>query len=121
MSPARSPNSHHSTLILPRGQLIGPTTHAECDEFLNSYKPSVADTTYGPWYWCQIGAKAKDGASKPAEDLDEDDSTRVKFEEKGKQLVDDLVAQCKHIKVRRRGWSDVLVPAQLHNWCGHYN
>lgn len=50
--------------------------------------------------------KAKEGdgvqADKPAEDLDEDDSKRVKLDKKGKVLVDDLVKQCQHIKVLLR-------------------
>ncbi|BGP25805.1 translation Initiation factor eIF-4e-like domain protein [Rhodotorula toruloides] len=81
------------------GALIGPATNAECDEFLNAYKPSAADQKYGPWYWVQFG-KEEDGvkAEKPAEDLEEGDSNRVKLEKKGKVLVDDLVKQCQHIK-----------------------
>ncbi|GJN90261.1 hypothetical protein Rhopal_003262-T1 [Rhodotorula paludigena] len=71
---------------------------SEVDDFLSKYPPSKENemVSLGGWYWCHM--KEEGGTAKPAEDLDDDEPNRTKFEKAVAPLVDKLTADCAHIK-----------------------
>lgn len=77
---------------------MGPSTKQEIDDFLSKYPPSKENemVSLGGWYWCHM--KDEGGTAKPAEDLDDDEPSRTKFEKAVAPLVDKLTADCAHIK-----------------------
>ncbi|GAA5895526.1 uncharacterized protein JCM6883_001535 [Sporobolomyces salmoneus] len=77
------------------GQIVGPSTHDEIDEFLKEWKPSLQKEAPTGWIWCHLAQAANEEVEKPAEDSDE---KHEKFEEEGQKLVEALIARCKEIK-----------------------
>ncbi|GAA5903611.1 hypothetical protein JCM5296_001370 [Sporobolomyces johnsonii] len=72
--------------------LVGPSTTAQVNRFLNEYPPSANQHTETGWIWCQL-SRCAEGSGKPAENQD-----HASFEEEGAALVQDLVEECRKIK-----------------------
>ncbi|GAA5961364.1 hypothetical protein JCM3765_004392 [Sporobolomyces pararoseus] len=85
-------------MSFPNGQIVGPSTHAEIDQFLKEWKPSAQKEAPSGWIWCHLAqatASEEGEVEKPAEDREE---RRSDFEEEGAKLVEKLVERCREIK-----------------------
>ncbi|GAA5990788.1 hypothetical protein JCM5350_004645 [Sporobolomyces pararoseus] len=86
-------------MSFPNGQIVGPSTHSEIDQFLKEWKPSAQKDAPSGWIWCHLAqATASDDkgeVEKPAEDREE---RQADFEEEGAKLVEKLVQRCREIK-----------------------